>query len=746
MEFVDMSNNDPPHHTTKDFVSPALTLTLAGIFRDRNEEMEEVDDGSAGGRRKETTVEISSENSVPLMRSPSHIDHDFNDEKEVDDPNNTNKKKRKKYNRHTKQQIREMEALFKESSHPDEKQRQQLCKQLGLDPNQVKFWFQNRRTQFKAIQERHENSLLKSELDKLREENKTLRKTMKKNIPSCPKCRFASSSKKAAVFPTEEQQLHIENARLRTEVEKLKAASGKHYPQGTSPASSSGGNYDQENTSALDIYTGMFGLEKSRIMDIVDQAKEELTKMATCGEPLWIKSFETGREILNYDEYIKEFPIAKSRGGRRNRNIQASRETGVVFMELPRLVQCFMDVNHWKEMFPYIVSKAAILGVICDGEGDNWDGAVQLMFAELQLLTPVVGTREVYFVRYCKQLSEDQWAIVDVSVDRFENSIDASLVKCRKLPSGCILQDQSNAHCKVTWVEHLECQQSTVHSLYHVIVNSGQAFGARHWMATLLQQCERLAFFVATNVPTKDSTGVATLAGRKSILKLAQRMSWSFFRAIGASSYNKWNKISKTGDDIRVASRKNLTNPGEPLGLILCAASSVWLPVSRRVLFDFLRDETRRHEWDGGPVQSIANLAMGQDRGNAVTIQTMKLKEDTWILQDTCTNAYESTIVYASVDIPHMKSVMTGRDSSNTAVLPSGFSILSDGLESRPLVITSIPEETCTDGGSLLTVVFQILTSNSPAAKLTVESVESVNNLISRALRRIKTSLQCEDG
>nr|XP_016485960.1 PREDICTED: homeobox-leucine zipper protein GLABRA 2-like [Nicotiana tabacum] len=71
MRFVDMSNNTLSSHA-KDFVSPALTLSLAGIFRDGtdgNEETEEVDDESArGGRREEmTTVEISSENSIPLM-------------------------------------------------------------------------------------------------------------------------------------------------------------------------------------------------------------------------------------------------------------------------------------------------------------------------------------------------------------------------------------------------------------------------------------------------------------------------------------------------------------------------------------------------------------------------------------------------------------------------------------------------------------------------------------------------------
>ncbi|GKF55699.1 hypothetical protein Tco_0166039, partial [Tanacetum coccineum] len=59
--------------------------------------------------------------------------------------------------------------LFKESPHPDEKQRQQLSKRLGLHPRQ-------------AIQERHENSLLKLEMDKLRDENKLLIETIKNAV------------------------------------------------------------------------------------------------------------------------------------------------------------------------------------------------------------------------------------------------------------------------------------------------------------------------------------------------------------------------------------------------------------------------------------------------------------------------------------------------------------------------------------------------------------------------------------
>ncbi|KAE8699471.1 Homeobox-leucine zipper protein GLABRA 2 [Hibiscus syriacus] len=392
MGVVDMTN--PP---TKDFfASPALSLSLAGIFRDAGTtaataasmEVEEGDEGSDGegggsGNKNDDTVEISSENSGPA-RSRSEddlLDHDDVDDEDAD---KTKKKKRKKYHRHTADQIREMEALFKESPHPDEKQRQQLSKQLGLAPRQVKFWFQNRRTQIKAIQERHENSLLKQELEKLRDENKAIRETIKKAC--CLNCGMATTAKDGSTM-AEEQQLRIENAKLKAEVEKLRTVIEK-YPSGASTTGSCSAGNDQENRSSLDFYTGIFRLEKPRIMEIVNQAMKELQKMATAGEPLWVRSVETGREILNYDEYVKVFSVENSSNGRPKRSIEASRETGVVFPDLPSLVQSFMDANQWKEMFPCIVSKAATIDVICHGEAPNKNGAVQLMFAELQMQHP----------------------------------------------------------------------------------------------------------------------------------------------------------------------------------------------------------------------------------------------------------------------------------------------------------------------------------------------------------------------
>ena len=112
---------------------------------------------------------------------------------------------------------------------------------------------------------------------------------------------------------------------------------GKSSPGAT--ASCSAGN-EQENRSSLDFYTGIFGLDKSRIMETANQAMEELKQW-----DFRIRSVETGREILNYDEYTKVFGSEDSSiNGRPKRSIEASRETGVVFIDVPRLVQSFMDV------------------------------------------------------------------------------------------------------------------------------------------------------------------------------------------------------------------------------------------------------------------------------------------------------------------------------------------------------------------------------------------------------------------
>lgn len=61
---------------------------------------------------------------------------------------------------------------------------------------------------------------------------------------------------------------------------------------------------------------------------------------------------------------------------------------------------------------------------------------------------------------------------------------------------------------QVTWIEHVEVDDRAVHSIYRPLVNSGLAFGAKRWVATLERQCERLASSMANNIPAGDLCGM----------------------------------------------------------------------------------------------------------------------------------------------------------------------------------------------------------------------------------------------
>lgn len=115
------------------------------------------------------------------------------------------------------------------------------------------------------------------------------------------------------------------------------------------------------------------------------------------------------------------------------------------------------------------------------------------------------------------------------------------------------------------------------------------------------------------------------------------------------------------------------------------------------------------------------------------------------ILQETWSDASGALVVYAPVDVPSMNNVMSGGDSANVALLPSGFSISPDGSSS-----SSWSGQMDTNGdlvnheskGCLLTVGFQILVNSQPSAKLNIESVETVNNLIACTIHKIKAALR----
>uniref|UniRef100_M1C946 HD domain class transcription factor n=1 Tax=Solanum tuberosum TaxID=4113 RepID=M1C946_SOLTU len=174
-------------------------------------------------------------------------------------------------------------------------------------------------------------------------------------------------------------------------------------------------------------------------------------------------------------------------------------------------------------MFPCIVGKTYTTDVIFTSIGGNKSGSLLLIKTELQIISDLVSVREVQYLRFCKKHAEGVWAIIDVSVDTIqEASQESEIENCRRLPSGCILQDISNGYCQVTWIEHMEYNENLVHDWYHPLINTGLGFGAQRWMSTLQRQYQFLKVMKSIIDPIVD------LSGQRGIRMLAQRMTHNF--------------------------------------------------------------------------------------------------------------------------------------------------------------------------------------------------------------------------
>ncbi|MBA0564242.1 hypothetical protein Golob_009196, partial [Gossypium lobatum] len=365
-------------------------------------------------------------------------------------------------------------------------------------------------------------------------------------------------------------------------------------------------------------------MDKSLMSDIAANAMEELLRLLQTNEPLWIKSTNDGKDVLNLESYERIFPKPNNTHFKSpNIRVEASRDSGVVIMNGLALVNMFMDSNKWVELFPTIVSIAKTIEVISPGMLGTHSGSLQLMYEELQVLSPLVPTREFYTLRYCQQIEQGLWAIVNVSYDLPQF---ASQCRSHRLPSGCLIQDMPNGYSKVTWLEHVEIEDKTpIHRLYRDLVHSGSAFGAERWLTTLQRMCERFACLMVSSTSTRDLGGVIpSPEGKRSMMKLAQRMVNSFCTSVGTSNSHRSTTLSGSNEvGVRVTVHKS-SDPGQPNGIVLSAATTFWLPVSPQNVFNFFKDERTRPQWDvlsnGNAVQEVAHIANGSHPGNCISV------------------------------------------------------------------------------------------------------------------------------
>jgi homeobox-leucine zipper protein len=111
------------------------------------------------------------------------------------------------------------------------------------------------------------------------------------------------------------------------------------------------------------------------------------------------------------------------------------------------------------------------------------------------------------------------------------------------------------------------------------------------------------------------------------------------------------------------------------------------------------------------------------------------------ILQESCTDASGSLVVYSPIDLPAANVVMSGEDPSAIPLLPSGFAILPDG---RPGTGSAGASSSAAPPASyVVTVAFQIVVSSLPSSRLNAESVSTINSLVTTTVQQIRAALNC---
>nr|XP_011469296.1 PREDICTED: homeobox-leucine zipper protein HDG11-like [Fragaria vesca subsp. vesca] len=684
-----------------------------------------------------------------------------------DEPEGSNSRKRgKTYHRHTSQQIQHLEAFFKNCPHPDDSQRRQLSQELGLEPQQIKFWFQNKRTQTKTQTKRADNSALRAENSRIQCENYAVKEALKNVI--CPACGFGEQDRQKSL-----QKLKLENAKLKDEHDYVASLVSKCIGKSVSQIDS----LRYITRSSLNLSSGLLMNQAMISPDLCSQftnptnssnnvalahnykvntmietaasAMKELTRILQINEPMWTKSNSNGVYVLNHDNYNKIFPKGYRFKTSSAARIESSKDSGIASITAIQLVDALLDADKWVDLFPTIVTKAKTIDVLQEGAVGTHSGCLQMMHGQMHILSPLVLPRDFCFLRFCQQIQVDTWVIVDVSYDFFNQS---TTQRSWRLPSGCMIQEMPNGCSKVTWVEHVQVDDKIqTHRLYRDRMCGSIPYGAQRWIVTLQRMSERYGCSVNEISCTSEFGAIFAMPeGRSSVVNLSHRMVKNFCGMLSMSGKLDFPQLSEMKNSgVRVNIRKSI-EPGEPSGMVVVAATSLWLPLHSQDVFNFFTNEQTREQWDvlsnDNPMGEIAHIPTGAHPGNCISIiqPFIPTESNMLILQESYIDPLGSMIIYAPIEVATINITVGGElNSSRIPILPSGFIISDDGCLGTGTSSYTNPNRS---GGSLLTVAFQILVPfSSHSQMLNVESIATINTLISLTVQKIKVALNCEN-
>ncbi|CAN1179870.1 Homeobox-leucine zipper protein PROTODERMAL FACTOR 2 [Linum perenne] len=461
---------------------------------------------------------------------------------EDDDDEDVDQNRGRKYQHHTGYQTTELESFFEECPHLNEKQMIHLSRKLGLEMKQIKFWFKNCRTEMKTQLEHHENTMLIRAKEKLQAENHFLREILADK--TCVVCGNPVGPESLAF---EYEELRAEKARLKKEIcaltdkfDKLIAENAVLRKNVTQPMCTSCGG--PVNPTSLAFENEQLRAKNTRLKEEVVIANRN-----PVGPVLGHNNNRNHNHNTTNNRNHAWFGNGAPTKTSRPVVLPSSVYNSEVYRQYVRRARTeVMSMSHMGE--PLWVKKS-------DGEE-----ALNLKYYPRVSAHGLMERKDTEFVTEATRASGivcvDGLTLVGImmNMDRWMEAFAGLVASGTKLDTL-----SSDGLLMVTWVEHVQYDESLVHPMMRPIVRSGMGFGARSvnhgWEEELNEAVpkngERL-------LPEKLSPGIV-------------------------------------GENVRIMSRKNSTDPDEAVGIVLSTSTSLWLPVSRRRVFEFLmREDTRK--------------------------------------------------------------------------------------------------------------------------------------------------------
>ncbi|XP_047306491.1 homeobox-leucine zipper protein HDG12-like [Impatiens glandulifera] len=681
--------------------------------------------------------------------------------------------------RHSPYQIQMLEVFFNQYQHPSEWDRYRIGRELGLTSNQVKFWFQNKRTVVKGQNEKEQAITLREENKMLQEENLSLQRS---HVYSCIDCKDLTPIEVEQLVTV--RQLQAQNLQLRQKYfDACISIKGMGIPVPINqdllpPMMQSNGAFIGQSSmepvnhivsnAPIVANTNMnqhLDFETLNMTQTIRLARDELMSLLHVNEPFWLQDMPDGRYIINREAYeatfLKRNTYKNHKNGSHTR-IESSKYEASLSMSALRVAQMLMNAKMRAEyLFPTIITDAFTIQEFGNQVLPRQAGPLKLEYEQIHLLTPYMVPRDFYFVRFCEKVTEGTWLIVEVSHD-FNNTNFQLNSPCRawRRPSGCIIKDVSPGVSQVTWIEHVEIEdKDTIHLLYKDVIFRGLAFSADRWIQTLSRSCHRIASYNnILNSQSNDSQqnlggvlGAMTQEDIQCIMSISDKMVKRLCANMSMKDKLEMPELKDKGICLSLCPDKDNINPSN--SMIINAATSFWLDAPCKMILAYLQNVNIRPQWDvicnGQPVQETACIKFGNQLDSSISIikPNIESQNNVLVIQETLVDPLGAVVAYSPIDRDDFNGELYG--SWPKAVLPSGFIISKDGNpECMHLdfggasTSRNVASDLDLPNGSLVTVAFQVMCYSK---NIEPEFLKIVTSLVSSAVDSIKLAFNCPD-